>query len=219
MVTRNRSDTFGWGGENMMEDEAYWALFILWTSAHVFWFFLQQSTKNLFLVDINNWSKFHKLSLVFTPVGFQNFSSISIWKFKVTIWGYFTHSYNTCIINTWEIYKQPLIADIYHCKPYVNTYTCIFILLILNRITSWKQNLTNCSSLVNWPFIWIWNGTWNIWFTGSTEQGSGKEWLHLPGITGRHHLHRGARNAAGSYCGSSAPLDSLHSLLKLHYKK
>lgn len=127
--------------------------------------------KYIFLVDINNLSKFHKLSLVFTPVGFQNFSSISIWKFKVTIWGYFTHSYNTCIImNTWEIYKQPVIADIYHCKPYVNTYTCIFILRILNRITSWKQNLTNCSSVVNQPFIWIWNGTWNIWFTGSTER-------------------------------------------------
>lgn len=177
MVTRNRSDTFGWGGENMMEDEAYWALFILWTSAHVFWFFLQQSTKNLFLVDINNWSKFHKLSLVFTPVGFQNFSSISIWKFKVTIWGYFTHSYNTCIINTWEIYKQPVIADIYHYKPYVNTYTCIFILLILNRITSWKQNLTNCSSLVNWPFM---NMKWHMKYLVHRFHGTGRWWRVTP---------------------------------------
>lgn len=133
--------------------------------------------KYIFLVDINNLSKFHKLSLVFTPVGFQNFSSISIWKFKVTIWGYFTHSYNTCIINTWEIYKQPVIADIYHYKPYVNTYTCIFILLILNRITSWKQNLTNCSSLVNWPFM---NMKWHMKYLVHRFHGTGRWWRVTP---------------------------------------
>lgn len=45
MVTRywNTSDIFGWAEVNMIEDEAYWPLFILWTSAYVFWFFLQQS--------------------------------------------------------------------------------------------------------------------------------------------------------------------------------
>lgn len=129
--------------------------FILWTWAHIFWFFCNTVYKNIFLVDINNCRKFHNLSLVdinscrkfhnlslvFTPVGFQNLSSISIWKFKVTIVGYYKQWITqSCTIYrySWQIYKQPVIADVYHCKPFVNTH--IFILRKLNRITSCRQN-------------------------------------------------------------------------------